>query len=213
MPRPDQKLVRIDVRLNSGGTTTLFTVGQVVTCDGPLEGNEIFRRQQTNEYSRQDEATYDSYSYQVYSLREAEQIDFDLSYVLGRGLPFFGANNIQYNEQLLQLPDELGELRRITSEVLATLPPGSMDDDEIKANAILNFLRDSGRFEYTTKAAVDNSRMDPIEDFLVNRKKGHCEYFASALALMLRAAGIPARLVTGFKGGNFDGSQDGVIAP
>jgi len=206
MPRPDEKLVRVDIRLNSSNSATLFTVGQVVTCDGPLEGNEIYRRQQTNEYSRQDESVYDSYSYQVYSLQDAEELQYDTAYVLGRGLPFFGANNIRYNEQLLQLPEGVPELQRITNEILATLPAAAAADDEMKANAILHYLRDSGRFEYTTKAAVDNSRIDPIEDFLINRKKGHCEYFASALALMFRAADIPSRLVTGFKGGNFEGA-------
>jgi hypothetical protein len=207
MPTRDQKLVRVDMRLNSSNSSTLFTVGQVVTCDGPLEGNEIYRRQLTDEYSRQDESTYDSYSYQVYSAREPEVIEFDLNYILGRGMPFFGSTNIRYNEQLLSLPEELSEVRRLTREIISTLPPGTADDDEAKANAILNYLRDSGRYEYTTKAAVDNSRMDPIEDFLVNRKKGHCEYFASALALMFRAADIPARLVTGFKGGSFEGQS------
>ena len=43
-----------------------------------------------------------------------------------------------------------------------------------------------------------------MEDFLVNRKKGHCEYFASALALLLRSIDIPARIVNGFKGGDWN---------
>ena len=42
--------------------------------------------------------------------------------------------------------------------------------------------------------------IDPVLDFLVNRKEGHCEYFASALALLLRSVDVPARLVNGFKG-------------
>jgi protein-glutamine gamma-glutamyltransferase len=205
-PSPEQKLVRVDVRLNSGSAATLFTVGQVVTCDGPAQGSEIFRRRLTNEYSRQDEATYDSYSYQVYSLPEPEEIEFDLSYVLGRGWQFPGSSSADYARELLELPDNLTHLKRITGEILATLPASAHDDDELKAKAILTYLRDSGRFEYTTKAAVDNTRIDPIEDFLINRKKGHCEYFASALALMFRAADIPARLVTGFKGGAFEGN-------
>ncbi len=41
-----------------------------------------------------------------------------------------------------------------------------------------------------------------MEDFVFNRKAGHCEYFASALALMLRAVNVPTRIVSGFKGGN-----------
>jgi hypothetical protein len=40
----------------------------------------------------------------------------------------------------------------------------------------------------------------PIEDFLFRDRRGHCEYFASAMVLLLRAQGIPARLVTGFYG-------------
>ncbi len=42
---------------------------------------------------------------------------------------------------------------------------------------------------------------DPIHYFLFERREGHCEYFASAMAVMLRAAGIPSRVVTGFYGG------------
>ena len=47
-------------------------------------------------------------------------------------------------------------------------------------------------------------KLDPVEDFLVNRKKGHCEYFASALALLLRSIDIPSRIVNGFKGGDWN---------
>ena len=50
---------------------------------------------------------------------------------------------------------------------------------------------------------VDPS-LDPVEDFLVNRKEGHCEYFASALALLLRSIDIPTRMVNGFKGGDWN---------
>lgn len=47
----------------------------------------------------------------------------------------------------------------------------------------------------------DTPPVDPIAYFLFERKEGHCEYFASALAVMLRAAGVPSRVVTGFVGG------------
>ena len=51
---------------------------------------------------------------------------------------------------------------------------------------------------------VVDPKLDPVEDFLVNRKEGHCEYFASALALLLRSIDIPARMVNGFKGGDWN---------
>ena len=45
---------------------------------------------------------------------------------------------------------------------------------------------------------------DPLATFLFVRKKGHCEYFASAMAVMLRTLGIPSRVVTGFLGGVYN---------
>ena len=52
---------------------------------------------------------------------------------------------------------------------------------------------------YST-AFVGRGGADPIGDFLFRSREGHCEYFASAMVLTLRARGIPARLVTGFYG-------------
>jgi len=45
---------------------------------------------------------------------------------------------------------------------------------------------------------------DPLATFLFDRRKGHCEYFASALAVMLRTLGVPARVVTGFQSGIYN---------
>jgi protein-glutamine gamma-glutamyltransferase len=44
---------------------------------------------------------------------------------------------------------------------------------------------------------------DPVSDFLFNTRTGHCEYFASAMVLLLRTRGIPARLVNGFQMGEY----------
>jgi transglutaminase-like putative cysteine protease len=49
---------------------------------------------------------------------------------------------------------------------------------------------------------------NPIEDFLFRYKSGHCEYFATAMILMLRSVGIPARLATGFLGAEFNPLED-----
>jgi hypothetical protein len=55
------------------------------------------------------------------------------------------------------------------------------------------------RFSYTLE--VPPSGESPVEDFLFVHRAGHCESFASAMALMLREIGIPSRFVTGFVGG------------
>jgi protein-glutamine gamma-glutamyltransferase len=70
-----------------------------------------------------------------------------------------------------------------------------------KANRIQNHLRRD--FQYKLDAAEKPVR-DPLADFLFVRKEGYCEYFASAMAVMLRAEGIPSRVATGFQTGYFN---------
>jgi transglutaminase-like putative cysteine protease len=53
-------------------------------------------------------------------------------------------------------------------------------------------------FRYTLYQQEDEIAENPLVHFLTRSKAGHCEYFASATALMLRQAGIPARYVVGF---------------
>ncbi len=62
----------------------------------------------------------------------------------------------------------------------------------------------SPEFEYTLKQSIEDRDVDPVIDFLFNRKSGHCEYFSSALTLMLRAIDIPTRMVAGYKGGDWN---------
>ena len=45
---------------------------------------------------------------------------------------------------------------------------------------------------------------DPLANFLFERRQGHCEYFASSMAVMLRSLGIPSRVVNGFRTGEFN---------
>lgn len=58
----------------------------------------------------------------------------------------------------------------------------------------------NGEFTYSLdlRPPVD-ADLDPIEDFLVNQRRGHCQYFASAMVMMLRQSGIPCRIVVGYR--------------
>ncbi len=58
----------------------------------------------------------------------------------------------------------------------------------------------STRYGYTTEF-VGRSGQLALEDFLFRTRRGHCEFFATAMVVMLRSQGIPARFVTGFLGG------------
>ncbi len=66
-------------------------------------------------------------------------------------------------------------------------------------------------FRYTLDLS-DMNQPDPLAYFLFTKRAGHCEYFASAMVVMLRTLGIPARYVTGFLPGEFnDLAQDYII--
>jgi hypothetical protein len=107
--------------------------------------------------------------------------------------------------------EQLQELARQIAENAMNSDRG-IDGEDIsperrKALALEAYLKDEGRFGYSLNMAVTDPQRDPVEEFLFVRKQGHCEYFASALALMLRSEQIPARLVTGFKGADFHKSE------
>jgi protein-glutamine gamma-glutamyltransferase len=70
-----------------------------------------------------------------------------------------------------------------------------------KAKALEHYLR--GNYGYTLEMESKAGR-EPLDYFLFDRKMGHCEYFASAMAIMLRAIGIPSRNVNGFLGGEWN---------
>ena len=68
------------------------------------------------------------------------------------------------------------------------------------SRAIESFLRDNYRYSLEMKAGGP----DPLSDFLFNVKEGHCEYFATAMAVMLRTQGVATRVVNGFLPGEYN---------
>jgi transglutaminase-like putative cysteine protease len=84
---------------------------------------------------------------------------------------------------------------------LAKKITASADNNYDKAAAIESYLR--SKFGYTLQLPRTVPR-DPVANFLFERKQGHCEYFASSMAIMLRTLGIPSRVVNGFRTGEFN---------
>jgi len=101
-------------------------------------------------------------------------------------------------------PGLLPKLRAIAEPLVAGIPAEGREGIEARARKLASYLRDSGNYTYTLQMSVVDRAIDPVEDFLVNRKEGHCEYFASALALLLRSIGIKSHVVNGFKGGDWN---------
>ncbi len=95
----------------------------------------------------------------------------------------------------LQLPDldpRIPQLSRQVTEKAAN----SYD----RARAIEDYLRSD--FAYTLDMPFTGD--DPLAGFLFVQKRGHCEYFASAMTIMLRTLGIPSRIVNGFLPGEYN---------
>ena len=96
----------------------------------------------------------------------------------------------------LEIPDDPAldqGMRRIRD--LAGSIAAREDDPYSKAKKIERYLQVN--YSYTLDIKGMESR-NPVEDFLFSSREGHCEYFASAMALMLRMEGVPARVATGF---------------
>jgi transglutaminase-like putative cysteine protease len=92
----------------------------------------------------------------------------------------------------LQLPQTLDpRIPDLARQVTA----GAGSDFE-RASQLEHHLRTG--YEYSFESIFDSQGVTPLPRFLFEEKRGHCEYFASAMVVLLRSLDIPARLVTGF---------------
>ncbi|MFI5308235.1 MAG: DUF3488 and DUF4129 domain-containing transglutaminase family protein, partial [Polyangiales bacterium] len=103
----------------------------------------------------------------------------------------------EHRAEYLQVP--LGHER---VAALARRVVGDAISDEDKALRVERFLK---RGEYTYSLQQPNvGKRIPLDVFLFEQKRGHCEYYSTAMAIMLRTQGVPTRNVTGFAGGQYN---------
>jgi hypothetical protein len=98
----------------------------------------------------------------------------------------------------LQLPEKLDP--RIGPLATTIILHANADNRYDAAKAIESYLQREYAYSFEMKATGP----EPVADFLFNVKAGHCEYFASAMVLLLRTHGIAARLVNGFLPGEYN---------
>ncbi|MBF0506757.1 MAG: DUF3488 domain-containing transglutaminase family protein [Nitrospirae bacterium] len=104
----------------------------------------------------------------------------------------------------LQLPPELSGRGAVkTARKIENLARrlAVKNDAGATVSSMLSFLR-KGNYRYTLSNLPLTRH--PLEDFLFKYHRGNCEYFASAMAVMLRIDGIPSRLVGGYRGGYYN---------
>jgi hypothetical protein len=100
-------------------------------------------------------------------------------------------------QRFLQIPSEMpARVRQKADEVTA-----GMKTPYDKAAALEAYLR---TFPYNTQIPAPPEGMDGVDYFLFDIKQGYCDYYASAMVMMLRMEGVPARFVAGYAPGEYN---------
>jgi transglutaminase-like putative cysteine protease len=118
-------------------------------------------------------------------------------FVSARGAPTFPVLPQRDRPRYLTLPADLPARIRTLAEEWTRGAPTSLD----KAQAIQRHLRTEYRYDLGSPSGKSKQ---PLDDFLFESRRGHCEFYSTAMAVMLRAVGIPSRNVTGFVGGSYN---------
>ncbi|MBX3283703.1 MAG: DUF3488 domain-containing protein [Acidobacteria bacterium] len=112
------------------------------------------------------------------------------------------ADSMQYGpnvDRYFELPEDYDKRIFFLARDITANATGRYD----KAVAVRDYLRSNLGYTLELKAGGE----DPLADFLFNVREGHCEYFATAMVIMLRTQGIAARVVNGFHGGDFNNAS------
>jgi len=177
---PKSDVVRQNIYVDGFNSNVIFTQGLPLLVDGSFRNLQVDRSFALKTVGRSNRSRTVTLISDVapYRTRHARRI--------------FDRNSNTMLKKFLQLPSMSPEITRLASNLTQTAPTPTA-----KADKILHHLRTG--FGYTLELPKD-SGPSSLDHFLFTRKKGHCEYFASSMVVLLRLAGIPARLVNGFMG-------------
>jgi protein-glutamine gamma-glutamyltransferase len=114
-----------------------------------------------------------------------------------RSAPTFQRLTSHDRPRYLALPPDMPDRIRTLAEEWTRGAVTSLE----KAKAIETRLRSDYRYDLNSPSG--RSRQ-PLDDFLFESKRGHCEFYSTAMAVMLRGLNVPTRNVTGFIGGSFN---------
>jgi transglutaminase-like putative cysteine protease len=113
-------------------------------------------------------------------------------------------------EDYLQLPANLdARVAGLARTVVKRAGARNAYDEARAIEAHLNRNEYGGDYHYSLEMRA--SGPDPLSDFLFNIREGHCEYFATAMAVMLRTLRIPSRVVNGFQQGEYNSASGAYV--
>ena len=133
-----------------------------------------------------------------YQLRSVQPVTALKRYEVRSNLAYRAGERLSVGERraALEFP-QLSNPRAL--EFARKLRADHADDRQLIRQTLLLYNRE---FTYTLEPPLLGS--NPIDDFLFNTKQGFCEHYSSSFVFLMRAAGIPARVVTGYQGGEIN---------
>ncbi len=188
------QLVHQNVRFTQDLGGLIYSAGQLISADkdyqvawrkSPAENSENDQEQIADEFG----ATIDGNEYKVDS--------FINNFSLVRLRAPSGEIPTWIQDRYLALPETLPDRVRTLAINLAK----DQLTDYDQAAAIETYLR---TYTYTLDLPSPPPNRDVVDYFLFDLKRGYCDYYASAMVVMVRALGLPARLVTGYSSGVYD---------
>lgn len=173
----------IDKKVNAGDR--VYLAGQFVTLNTP---SEVAWRKEADFFAAS--TPFDSYQgFSMIPIVSADQLRQD-----NASLPSWVLNTY------LQLPEDLP--KRIVDQALQIASDQTNTYD--KALALQTYLRS---FPYNLDLPTPPTDIDLVDYFLFDLQQGYCDYYASAMVVMSRSLGIPARLSIGYTSGSYDFNQ------
>jgi transglutaminase-like putative cysteine protease len=187
LPAHDKQVTQHVTRLQTGDQT-VFAAGELVRLDQP---STVLRRANG----------------EIISARVAPDRYTAVSLISSPSVDQMRAAGTSYPPSLrpyLQLPDELpGRVLDLALNLTADQPT-----PYDRAAVLEAYLR---QFPYSREVPAPPSDRDAVDFFLFDLKTGYCDYFASAMVVMARAAGLPARLVLGYSEGNYHPAEGNFV--
>ncbi len=188
--RPGRRVLHQEVQVIASDRKRMYAAGELVTADHDYTINW---RSAADPFA----ATIDAAAYQVDSL---------IPVVGEADLRAAGANYPNWvSRRYLKLPPQLpGRIRTLALDLTATAPT-----PYDRAKAIEQYLR---AFPYTLDLPKPPRQRDIVDYFLFDLQRGYCDYYATAMVVLARAAGLPARLAVGYLSGVYDADAGRYVA-
>ena len=187
-----QRLLRQTVELARGGDRVFYAAGEPLSVNRPYE--TMVRIDAGDPGLELVAVTGNGRRYQALSALPA--VDEESLRAAGTDYP------VDIAERYLALPDVPDRVAAVAREVTS----GAATPYD-QALAVQSYLR---QFSYSVDVAPPPADRDVADYFLFDLRSGYCDYYATAMVVMARSLGIPARLAVGYASGNYD-PQEGAF--